>query len=302
MRNDLHSEWSDRNVSCFCDYSTFSNKKCWWVCNKKHHWEETIANRASKNTGCPFCSGRRACNENCLATVSPELSLQWHQTNKLSPLQVTAGTHKKYWWVCEKGHEWESAVVKRVRCGRGCPYCSNQMACEDNCISSIFPALMPEWHPTKNKRKPEETVYGSCAKVWWICNCGFSWEATPRKRTRQNTGCPVCKSSVGEKAVAAWLDHENVKFLPQHKFDGCKNKFSLPFDFYLEDYDYCIEFQGEQHYKPIPYFGGEDKLEKIRKRDDIKSQFCSNNNIKLLVIPYWKLKGVGVLLKDFLYA
>ena len=60
----------------------------------------------------------------------------------------------------------------------------------------------------------------------------------------------------------------------------------LPFDFYLTDYNACIEYDGEQHYNPIVFFGGEEKLEKTIYRDKIKTDYCLANNIKLLRIRY----------------
>ena len=53
-------------------------------------------------------------------------------------------------------------------------------------------------------------------------------------------------------------------------------------DFYLTDYNIAIECQGEQHFKPIDFFGGEDELNIIKERDRIKRQLCEENNIKLL--------------------
>jgi hypothetical protein len=66
--------------------------------------------------------------------------------------------------------------------------------------------------------------------------------------------------------------------------ENCKDKQKLPFDFYLPNYNICIEFNGEQHYKPIKWFGGEKTLEGIKKRDKIKMEYCQNNNIPLIII------------------
>lgn len=48
----------------------------------------------------------------------------------------------------------------------------------------------------------------------------------------------------------------------------------------------CIEYNGEQHYKSVKYFGGQETLIKIQKRDKIKQDFCENNNMKILIIKY----------------
>ena len=107
------------------DITTGSSKKVWWQCNKKHEWLETVASRVNGN-GCPFCSGHRVCHDNCLQTLNPELAKQWHPSKNgtLTPNDFTAGSAKKVWWKCEKGHEWEAFIYNRKK-GSGCPICYN---------------------------------------------------------------------------------------------------------------------------------------------------------------------------------
>ena len=77
------------------------------------------------------------------------------------------------------------------------------------------------------------------------------------------------------------------KFFEREKrFENCKDKYTLPFDFYLPELNMCIEYDGEHHYKPIKYWGGEEELKKIEKRDNIKNIYCSENNIDLMRIKY----------------
>ena len=99
-------------------------------------------------------------------------------------------------------------------------------------------------------------------------------------------GCPICKNSKSENIISQFLLRKGIKFLPQHKFDDCKHKRRLPFDFYLPDYNTCIEFNGKQHYKPIEFFGGEDGFNKQLVRDAIKKTYCENQGIRLLIIKY----------------
>lgn len=121
------------------------------------------------------------------------------------------------------------------------------------------------------------------------------------KRTKNNTGCPLCKCSRGEKFIAKWLKHEGIEFNTQFMFEDCRNVFRLPFDFYIPKLNVCIEYHGEQHYKPVPYFGGTSRFEKNKIRDKIKEKYCMDNNIRLLIIPYWKFSGARNILKEFIY-
>ena len=111
------------------------------------------------------------------------------------------------------------------------------------------------------------------------------FKQTPHNHLKGH-GCPACNQSKGEEKVSEFLKSKNIIFLPQHRFKDCVDKIPLPFDFYLPDYNTCIEFNGIQHYKPKEYFGGEDGFKNQQKKDKIKSQYCKEKNITLLIIKY----------------
>lgn len=109
--------------------------------------------------------------------------------------------------------------------------------------------------------------------------CGFCYNGTGR-----NYYCPKCQGSKGEKTISFLLDNKGIKY-EREKIVEIKNH-KLRFDFYLPHYNCFIEFNGEQHYKPIPYFGGEKKFEKQKIYDDYKREYCYCNNIDLLIIKF----------------
>lgn len=94
-------------------------------------------------------------------------------------------------------------------------------------------------------------------------------------------GCPICRESKGEIAIRRFLTKNKIEFIPQKKFKDCFYIRNLPFDFYLPNYNVCIEFNGRQHYEPVIAFGGESEFNEIKKRDLVKKEFCYNNKIKL---------------------
>lgn len=107
----------------------FSNKKVWWVCRKGHEWQATIDARTNKGRNCPYCSNQKVLKGyNDLQSVYPNLAAEWNyeRNHGVSPDQITAYTGKKYWWKCEKGHEWEATVSSRVS-GNGCRQCSREL-------------------------------------------------------------------------------------------------------------------------------------------------------------------------------
>ena len=102
-------------------------KKVWWKCEKGHEWQAMVSNR-NKGRGCPYCSGRYAIKGyNDLATLNPRLTKEWNyeKNESLKPDNFTAGSGKKIWWKCEKGHEWQATIVNRNK-GSGCPVCKSE--------------------------------------------------------------------------------------------------------------------------------------------------------------------------------
>lgn len=106
------------------------------------------------------------------------------------------------------------------------------------------------------------------------------------KRLLAGRGCKKCNISKGELRLLKWLIDNKVKFNHQHIFSDCKNIKPLPFDFFLPDFNTAIEFDGEQHYRAVRKFGGKSGFEKLQLHDNIKTSYCSNNNINLLRIKY----------------
>ncbi|MDR0675740.1 MAG: hypothetical protein LBF97_01715 [Elusimicrobiota bacterium] len=120
-------------------------------------------------------------------------------------------------------------------------------------------------------------------KIKIICKKHGVFEQQPIVHLIQKCGCPICNESKGEKEVFNILLEKNINFIIQHKFEDCKNKRKLPFDFYLPEHNMCIEYQGIQHYKPK---FGLDEFNKTILRDKIKKEYCEKNNIKLIEIRY----------------
>ena len=110
------------------------------------------------------------------------------------------------------------------------------------------------------------------------------------KQTPQNhlsgRGCPRCQNSSGEMTINKILTDNNINFETQKKFDDCIKEKKLSFDFYLPDYQMCIEYDGKQHYEPVKWFGGKKTMDGIIERDKIKTNFCLKNDIKLIRIKH----------------
>lgn len=127
------------------------------------------------------------------------------------------------------------------------------------------------------------------------CDCGnIIFVRTSSLKDGNTSSCGKCAHSKGEAIITKLLQENGIKFEREKTFEDCKNPNTnrkLRFDFYVDD-RYLIEFDGEQH------FFEQDKtkfepLEEIQRRDRMKDEWCTNNNIQLLRIPYTKLKDLS---------
>ena len=103
------------------------------------------------------------------------------------------------------------------------------------------------------------------------------------------TSCGCKKMSAGEGKIKECLIDLNIKYIQEYKLKNSKQKF----DFYLPDFNIAIEYDGEQHFKPVNFFGGEKGFKKCQERDIKKNKYCKNNNIQLIRIPYTDFQKIN---------
>ena len=182
-----------------------SHLKVWWRCAKGHEWQAIILSRTCDGAGCPVCTGRTVLpGENDLASQMPHLAAQWHPTknNPLTPQKVTVFSNYYVWWICEKGHEYQSRISDRSRRGSGCPYCKNRKVLEGfNDLATREPMIAAQWYQDLNgSLAPNAVTSGSSKKVWWQCSDGHVWQAVISSRTgKERCGCPVCAGRINKR-------------------------------------------------------------------------------------------------------
>lgn len=135
--------------------------------------------------------------------------------------------------------------------------------------------------------------------------CNNTYTVTPHNFL-MGRRCPTCKSSKGESRIREFLLNNKHHFQEQYKMNECRNINPLPFDFAIlnenKDINCLIEYDGEQHYVPVNFGGVSDEealenFKQIQNNDKIKNQYCQNNNIKLIRIPYWEFENIEKTLK-----
>jgi hypothetical protein len=273
-------------------------------CDKGHifksSWQK-IRGSPSKN-GCTICSGMEVIFETSFGGMFPELLDEWSPKNTISPYKVSWGNSDlKPLWICPNGHKDYPCSFSNKRAGKGCPSCGGKTTDENN-VAVVFPEFLDEWD-YENNGTPNNYAPYSNEMVRWICKkCGNNYPSLVYNRTLHGNGCPDCKSrSDGEDIIKDILAEYRIKYIFQKRFPDCKDKNTLPFDFYIPKSRKAIEFHGIQHYKPQEYFGGIKKFEDQIKKDKIKEKYCLDNNISLLVIPYWEIDNIEKILEQFLF-
>ena len=143
-------------------------------------------------------------------------------------------------------------------------------------------------HPTDKKN------------AWWICQCecgNIVYVKGVKLRNGHTQSCG-CLKSKGEEKINYLLSKNNIIYKTQISFPDCIYKEPLKFDFAIYNKNnqllYLIEYDGKQHFYPVPFFGGEKRFEEQQKRDQIKNEYCQKNHIPLLRIPYTQLEKLTI--------
>jgi len=242
------------------------------ICPKHGEFRQTPDNHLQGNN-CPKCVGKSMTNEDILIKFNETHSNKYDYSNVY---YVNGKTKVKI--ICPEHGEFKQLPYPHIN-GQGCPRCFGL-----NKTNEIFINDSKLIHGDRYDYSKIEYINNKC-KVIIKCPEHGEFKQTPNMHLQGN-GCPTCKESVGEKLVRGYLICNNINFSPQHSFNECKNVCALPFDFYLPEYNVCIEYDGIQHFKPISFFGGIGGFNNRKRNDNIKNRFCENNNIDLLRIPY----------------
>ena len=130
------------------------------------------------------------------------------------------------------------------------------------------------------------------------CKCPICGKIFTPLETSVITGATSscgCQKSKGELKIVDILEESQIKYNQQQTFNGCSYKKKLQFDFYLPDYNCCIEYDGDIHFLNNDYHGWktEESVKENQRRDDIKNQYCREHGIKLVRIPYWEYNKIN---------
>ena len=250
-------------------------------------WKTTPA-RALQGVGCPECKKYRFRESRCkthqqyvaeASDINSDIVVIGEYVDSTTPIEHYCNKHNVLW----------TAAPDSILHGHGCIECGKEKTRQKT------KKLHDEYIEQLNKINPnieviEEYVNANVAILHQCKIDGYQWYARPGN-ILFGKGCPHCKESNGERQVRQWLEKCNIEYVYQKTFSDCRDIKVLPFDFYIPEYNACIEYDGEQHFRPVRFNGKDNDLalkqfKKTRKHDEIKNQYCQNHNIHLLRIPY----------------
>ena len=264
---------------------------------KKHGDFYQLAASHLRGCGCQKCSGTMRLTQQEFIEKSKHI----HKDKNGNPLYDYSHTkyinnETKITIVCPIHGKFKQTPYCHHICGCGCQKCGlkkqtlARFSTKEKWISKTFKIHGDKYDYSLVEYKDSNT------KVKIICKKHGIFEQTPHNHLTGNN-CPSCKESKYEAAIRLILEQMKIKFEFEKRFEDCKSIYPLSFDFYLPDYNMCIEYDGEQHYSAIKIYGGYKGLRGTKIRDKIKNNYCIKNNIKLLRIPYWESKRIKEILK-----
>lgn len=136
------------------------------------------------------------------------------------------------------------------------------------------------------------------------CDCGNEIIVPSSSLTTKHTSSCGCLLSYYNMYIAQLLDKKEIEYKQEYTVFMENGKY-YRYDFFLPSYNLFIEYDGQQHYMPI-HFGniGEEQaklvLEQVKQHDKIKDQYCKENNINLLRIPYWEKDNIETIIDNHL--
>jgi len=232
-----------------------------------------------RGSNCPKCASYLKSGKNLNNEKFIEKSTRIHDNKYDYSLVNYINSYTKVKIICPIHGIFEQRPTHHYNGGHGCQKCSNNVIIFDKFIEKSN-----QIHDSKYDYSLVNYI-DTHTQVKIICPIHGIFEQRPIHHYN-GSGCPKCKNSKGETIISNFLKKEKIKFIPQKRFDNCTFIYPLPFDFYLPSHNICVEYDGEQHFKPILIWGGKKEFEKIKIRDQIKTDYCEKNNIKLIRIKY----------------
>lgn len=271
-------------------------------CNKHLEIVQNLSLRNLNEGGCSFCNGRRIYAPDLKKEIDNK-GFEWlnytENVKSNSKLSIRCKLHNTI-------NEVTVTQLKKNQSSNLCPDCKKEQNSMGNGKHTL--KEVKELFENAGYSLLSDQYVNTKEKLEYLCP-KHGIQKISLLKFLEGQRCPQCKKSYGEQKIQNFLREKNILFEPQKTFNNCKDKELLPFDFYLPQYNACIEYQGIQHYEAVPfrqrrteenYIKAEEKLKSQQRRDQIKRIFCQENKIHLLEIKYDEFENIENIIKNFL--
>jgi very-short-patch-repair endonuclease len=198
---------------------------------------------------------------------------------------IYINAHTKGIVICPTHGEFACIPNNLLNGQKGCLKCKNEKMANDRMLGiDKFRERVKIVHPSYDSSK--FMYVNAHTKGIMICPLHGEFKITPHNLIRYKQGCPNCKRSKGENFIFNWFTNNKYKVTKQMKFETCKDKRCLPYDFYIDGTNILIEYDGIQHSKPVERFGGELALHEAQRKDEIKNKWAKENGYQLIRFNY----------------
>lgn len=273
--------------------ATFKHNKC----NNKFPMTPNAFNNGNR---CPICSRKKSARERSKDTEWFKEQVKVKSGNDYTVL----GEYKNNYTPIKMRHnvcnyEWSPTPTSFLQSKNGCPKCFNEKVRGKFRRKTDKEFKQEVEELTNDEFEFLDPYQGDKLKI--TCRhkkCGYEWPIKPNAFLNQPS-CPKCNETIGEREIRNYLDKHNINYQYAYHLD---NKQHL--DFYLSEYRIGIEYQGEQHYKPVDFAGkgeewAKEQFENNQARDKKKLDYCNAQGIEIIYIPYYS-KADRVLDKQLL--
>lgn len=179
------------------------------------------------------------------------------------------------------GYEYYVSFGSFFYAGKRCRKCYGTAPLNENEFLNFFKTEMKGYELLSKFEKFRDKITIKHLK------CGKIYSVEPRSIKNNLSRCSCEQSSVGERKIRNFLNENKISFVEQYRIEDCKNKNPLPFDFKISfnKHIFLLEYQGIQHFEVVDFFG-EESFKKTKVNDEIKYNYCKDNNINLEYINY----------------
>ena len=265
-------------------------------CENNHIFIENPMIILKSNYQCHICKKQEFLH-NVIITKGKEFKekLAKFSNNTIIMLEPYTGIENKIKFKCLIcDHEWKTMPSNIIHKNQLCPQCAlNQRRLSTQDIINILHKSFPDDHILFCDNYKNVNTKGKC----FCKKCNNEFYAT-MDALKLGYGCPQCDFTIsrGEKFLCEILSQINIQYKTQYIIEQCKYKSPLRFDFGIindvKQLLYLIEYDGKQHYSWKACFGKTEQIKKaefksIQIRDNIKNQYCKDNNIPLIRLKKW---------------